>query len=92
MVLAVSGVTRAEDIKQIRAKGYVLDLGRVLKPDTKTQLKTMCTELAQKTGAQLAIVTVEVLDGNSRSNTHTGASSPVEATARSLVCCNLDGQ
>jgi uncharacterized protein len=64
LVLAVSVVTRAEDVKQIRATGYVMDLAGVLKPETKTQLEALCTELEQKTGAQMAIVTVKSLDGN----------------------------
>lgn len=64
LVLAVSGVTRAEDIKQIQPAGYVIDLAGILKPDTRKQLEALCTELEQKTGAQLAIVTVKSLDGN----------------------------
>lgn len=65
LVLAVSAVTRAEDIRQIQPTGYVIDLANILKPDTKKQLEALCTELEQKTGAQLAIVTVKSLDGNS---------------------------
>jgi uncharacterized protein len=55
---------RAEDIKKIEATGYVMDLAGVLKPETKATLEAMCLELQQKTGAQLAIVTVKSLDGN----------------------------
>ena len=64
LVLAVSAVTRAEDIQQIRPIGYVTDLADVLKPQAKTQLEAMCTELEQKTGAEMAIVTVKSLDAN----------------------------
>jgi uncharacterized protein len=64
LVLAVSGVTRAEDVRQIHATGYVTDLAGVFQPQTKSQLEAMCTELEQKTGAQLAVVTVQSLDGN----------------------------
>jgi uncharacterized protein len=63
--LAVTGVTRAEDPKQIQPAGYVTDLAGILKPDTRKQLEALCTELEQKTGAQMAIVTVRSLDGNS---------------------------
>jgi uncharacterized protein len=63
LVLAVSAVTRAEDIKQIRPTGYVTDLAGILKPDTKTKLEALGTELEQKTSAQMAIVTVKSLDG-----------------------------
>jgi uncharacterized protein len=63
LVLAVSVVTRAEDIQKIQPTGYVIDLAGALQPGTKTQLEALCTELEQKTGAQLAIVTVKSLDG-----------------------------
>lgn len=64
LVLAVSVVTHADDIKQIRPAGYVTDLAGILKPATKTQLEALCTELERKTGSQMAIVTVKSLDGN----------------------------
>jgi uncharacterized protein len=63
LVLAVSAITRAEDIQKIQATGYVMDLAGALQPQTKTQLEALCMELEQKTGAQLAIVTVKSLDG-----------------------------
>jgi uncharacterized protein len=56
--------SRAEDIKKIQPTGYVMDLAGVLKPETKAMLEAMCLELQQKTGAQMAIVTVKSLDGN----------------------------
>ncbi|HYA64252.1 MAG TPA: TPM domain-containing protein [Candidatus Sulfotelmatobacter sp.] len=65
LLLAVTGVTHAEDPKKIQPTGYVMDLAGVLKPDTRKQLEALCTELEQKTGAQMAIVTVRSLDGNS---------------------------
>jgi uncharacterized protein len=55
---------RAEDVKSIHPTGYVTDLAGVMQPQAKTQLENMCTELEQKTGAQMAIVTVKSLDGN----------------------------
>lgn len=63
-VLAVSVVTHAEDIKQIRPTGYVTDLAGIIKPAAKQQLEALGAELEQKTGAQMAIVTVKSLDGN----------------------------
>jgi len=64
LVLCVAGVTSADDIKKIHPTGYVTDLAGILQPQTKTQLEALCTELEQKTGAQMAIVTVNSLDGN----------------------------
>ncbi len=64
LLLCVCAFARAEDINKIQPTGYVIDLAGVIKPDTKTQLEAMCLELQQKTGSQLAIVTVKSLDGN----------------------------
>jgi uncharacterized protein len=64
LVLAASGITRADDFKNFRPTGYVTDRAGVIKPETKAQLEALCTELEQKTGAQMAIVTVKSLDGN----------------------------
>ncbi|HUL33093.1 MAG TPA: TPM domain-containing protein [Candidatus Eisenbacteria bacterium] len=64
VVLCVAAVTRAEDIKSIRPTGYVTDLAGLLQPQTKTQLEALCTKLEQKTGAQMAVVTVNSLNGN----------------------------
>jgi uncharacterized protein len=53
----------AENIKDIRPTGYVTDLAGVIEPATKIRLENICTELQQKTGAQMAIVTVHSLEG-----------------------------
>jgi uncharacterized protein len=64
LVLAASGVARADDFKDFRPTGYVTDRAGVIRPETKAQLEALCSELQQKTGAQLAIVSVKSLDGN----------------------------
>ncbi len=56
----------AEKINDIRPQGYVTDLSHVIDPATKTKLETLCAEVEQKTGAQIAVVTVDSLDGQSR--------------------------
>src|SRR5271163_409281 len=53
----------AEKIKDVHPTGYVTDLAHVINADTKTRLENLCTELEQKTGAQMAIVTVRSLEG-----------------------------
>jgi uncharacterized protein len=63
-VLAVSAVTHADDFKNFKPTGYVTDRAGLIKPQNKAQLEALCTELEQKTGAQMAIVTVKSLDGN----------------------------
>jgi uncharacterized protein len=64
LVLALSVVTRADDFKNFKPTGYVTDRAGVINAQTKAQLEALCTELEQKTGAQMAIVTVKSLDGN----------------------------
>jgi uncharacterized protein len=55
----------AEDIKSIHPTGYVTDLAGIIGAEKKASLEALCTELEQKTGAQLAIVTVRSLEGES---------------------------
>ncbi len=62
--LSVSSA-RAEDIKSIHPTGYVTDLAGVIRADKTAELEALGTELEQKTGAQLAIVTVRSLEGQS---------------------------
>jgi uncharacterized protein len=61
-------VARAEDLKKIHPTGYVTDLAGAIAADTKVRLEALCTELQQKTGAQMAIVTVHSLEGQSVEN------------------------
>ena len=57
---AATGV--CDDINKISPTGYVTDLAGVIPQATKQRLETLCTELEQKTGAQMAVVTVKSLD------------------------------
>lgn len=52
----------ADDISKVVPKGCVTDLAGVIPAATQQRLEALCTELEQKTGAQLAIVTVRSLD------------------------------
>ena len=58
-------LARTEDVKSIHPTGYVTDLASVISAEKKASLETLCGELEQKTGAQLAIVTVRSLEGES---------------------------
>lgn len=60
-----AGLAGAEDIKSIHPSGYVTDLAGVIAAETKTRLESMSSELELKTGAQMAIVTVGSLEGES---------------------------
>src|SRR5437660_12581788 len=65
LLLFSASLCAAEDIKKIHPAGYVSDLAGVISPEARTRLETLCTELEQKTGAQMAIVTVQSLEGDS---------------------------
>jgi uncharacterized protein len=58
----------AEDLKKIHPSGYVTDLAGVISPEARTRLEALCAEVEKKTGAQMAIVTVQSLDGESVEN------------------------
>src|SRR5437016_746123 len=58
----------AENPKQIRPAGYVTDLAGVVASETKTRLENLCSEVEQKTGAQIAVATVHSLEGESIEN------------------------
>ena len=56
----------AEKIADIQPQGYVTDLAQVINPATRQKIELLGTELQQKTGAQLAVVTVNSLEGQTR--------------------------
>jgi len=66
LVAAVS--TLAENPKNIHPAGYVTDLAGVIAPETKARLEALCREVEEKTGAQIAVVTVHSLEGDSVEN------------------------
>ena len=67
-LLLAAGSTPAENPKNIHPAGYVTDLGGVIEPDTKARLEGLCREIEEKTGAQIAVVTVHSLEGESVEN------------------------
>lgn len=58
----------AENPKNIHPSGYVTDLAGVIAADTKARLEALCHEVEEKTGAQIAVVTVHSLEGDSVEN------------------------
>jgi uncharacterized protein len=66
LLLVLGCFAWAEKIADIRPQGYVTDLAGVIDPGTKAKLETLCAEVQQKTGAQIAVVTVNSLDGESK--------------------------
>jgi uncharacterized protein len=63
LLLNLSASAWAEKTDQLKPQGYVDDFAGVLSPAAKAQLTALCTELEQKTHAQIAVVTVKSLDG-----------------------------
>ena len=68
LLLQFGCLSLAEDLKKIHPTGYVSDLAGVIQAATKSRLEALCSELEQKTGAQMAIVTVHSLEGESVEN------------------------
>jgi uncharacterized protein len=66
LFLAANSLAFSEKIADIRPQGYVTDLAHVIDAPTTTRLETLCAEVEQKTGAQIAVVTVDSLDGESK--------------------------
>src|SRR5258707_9332192 len=55
----------AEPISQLKPSNYVNDFANVLNPATTAQLNDLCLQVDQKAHAQIAVVTMNSLDGNS---------------------------
>jgi uncharacterized protein len=66
LVVALLQVGWAEKIDDIRPQGYVTDLAGVIDPATRQKIELLATEVEQKTGAQIAVVTVNSLEGQTR--------------------------
>jgi len=66
LAFAAPGI-RAQSVDQVAGQaknGYVTDLARVLSQSAKDQLTALCTEVDQKAQAQIAVVTVQSLEGD----------------------------
>jgi uncharacterized protein len=65
LLLALAGhPLRAIDVNSLpKPTGYVSDLAHVLDASDREQLETLCTRIDKELGAQLAIVTIDTLNG-----------------------------
>ncbi len=66
LILALAALALAEKINDIQPTGYVIDLANVIQPQATAKISAMATELQQKTGAQMAVVTVNSLEGETK--------------------------
>src|SRR6266478_5083060 len=65
LLLSAAFPALAENPKNFHPAGYVTDVAGVIAPDTKARLEALCLEVETKSGAQIAVVTVHSLDGQS---------------------------
>jgi len=63
-VVAPLLLLRAEPISQLRPSDYVNDFAHVLRPSTIAKLDDICRQIDQKAHAQIAVVTINSLDGS----------------------------
>src|SRR4029079_9279503 len=54
---------RAEKVSDLKPAGYVNDFAHVLTPETSVQISELCQQIDEKAKAQIALVTVNTLDG-----------------------------
>src|SRR5277367_1008538 len=71
--LALASSLAALDVDKLKPQGYVSDFAHVLDASSRVQLETYAGRVEQATGVQMAIVTIDTLDG-----------LPVEDVANSL--------
>jgi uncharacterized protein len=62
LFLAISA--RAEKIEQLSPQGYVNDFAGVIDADSRQKITALCEEVDQKTDAQIAVVTIHSLEGD----------------------------
>ncbi|HEY2645960.1 MAG TPA: TPM domain-containing protein [Candidatus Acidoferrales bacterium] len=63
LLLLFVPIAHAEQVKDLKAQGYVNDFAGVLSAQAKDKLTALCAEVEQKADAQIAIVTVSSLEG-----------------------------
>jgi uncharacterized protein len=64
VIILIAGAAFAEPVAQLRPTGYVNDFANVLTPEAKAQIEALCQQVDQKAHAQIALVTVNTLDGS----------------------------
>jgi uncharacterized protein len=62
-LLLVGILATAESVSQLQPTGYVNDFAHVLAPATRAQIDDICQQIDEKAHAQVALVTVNSLDG-----------------------------
>ncbi|HET6843183.1 MAG TPA: TPM domain-containing protein [Candidatus Angelobacter sp.] len=63
-VFLLTAVVSAEPVAQLKPAGYVNDFAHVLAPNTAAQMEDICRQIDQNAHAQIAVVTINSLDGS----------------------------
>ena len=64
LILSLGMRTWAESVSQLQPTGYVNDFAHVLDQNTSAQITDICRQIDEKAHAQIAIVTINTLDGS----------------------------
>lgn len=64
LVVLLAIAASAEPIKDLKPTGYVNDFAHVLDPGTIAKMEDICHQVDEKGHAQIALVTINTLDGN----------------------------
>lgn len=64
LVLLFSVAAHAEPVKDLKPTGYVNDFAHVLDANTTAQIEDICHQIDEKAHAQIALVTINTLDGS----------------------------
>ncbi len=64
LALTPSISLHAEKVEQLSPQGYVNDFAGVVDADARQKLAALCQEVDQKAGAQVAVVTIHSLEGD----------------------------
>ncbi len=73
LLVCLAGISWARDFTALKPQGYVSDFARVVDPRSRAALERYCARLEKATGVELALVTIDTLDGE-----------PVEDVANAL--------
>ena len=64
VVVSLTLAAYAEPVKQLKPTGYVNDFAHVLNQSTASQIEELCHQIDDKAHAQIALVTINTLDGS----------------------------
>jgi uncharacterized protein len=64
VMVLLSAAAWAEPVSQLKPTGYVNDFAHVLNPATASQIEDLCHQVDEKAHAQIALVTINSLDGS----------------------------